>query len=224
MSITKGTWFGAGIDHSSANCIPSTMGAMPHPIHTAIRRTLRPAPLALVWLFSIWCAGCHLNSGPPVEHDGPDSLGLTSTSLGDGQFPTVLTCDGVNTSPALGWNPPPAGTKSLALILNDPHFPPGSFVHWVLFNLPSQSRSLPASLPIQPELPDGTRQGTNDFGKIGYAGPCPHRTHHYVFTLFALDGMVNLPSGATRPQLDDAMRGHVLARGTLVARYTRQGP
>jgi hypothetical protein len=94
-------------------------------------------------------------------------------------------------------------------------------VHWVLFNLPPQSRALSASLPTQAELPDGTRQGTNDFDTIGYCGPCPNGTHHYVFMLFALDTMLNSPPGATRAQLDDAMPGHVLAHGTLTATHRR---
>ncbi len=174
---------------------------------------------ALAALLAVW-AGCR-KSGPPVEHDGPDSLGLSSTSLPDGRFPATLTCDGVNTSPALAWNAPPAATKSFALILNDPDFPEGSFVHWVLFNLPPQSRSLPAAFPTQAELPDGTRQGTNDFDKIGYGGPCPNGTHHYVFMLFALDTKLSVSSGTTRAQLDEAMKGHVLARGTLTATYNR---
>lgn len=166
-------------------------------------------------------AGCRHSSGPPVEHDGPDSLGLTSTSLPESRFPAALTCDGINTSPALAWNAPPVGTKSLALILNDPDFPEGSFVHWVLFNLPPQSRSLNPSFPTQAELPDGTRQGTNDFNKIGYGGPCPNGTHHYVFMLFGLDTKLSLSSGSTRAQLDQAMQGHVLARGALTATYSR---
>ena len=173
------------------------------------------------WLATLLLSGCRRNSGPPVEHDGPDSLGLTSTSLQDGRFPAALTCEGINTSPPLGWGAPPAATKSFALILNDPDFPEGSFVHWVLFNLPSRSRSLSASLPTQEELPNGTRQGKNDFDNIGYGGPCPTGTHHYIFMLFALDTNLALRSGSTRAQLDEAMKGHVLARGTLTATYSR---
>jgi|ERR1700722_15235486 Raf kinase inhibitor-like YbhB/YbcL family protein len=165
-------------------------------------------------------SGCR-HQGPPVEREGPDSLELVSNSLADGRFPASLTCDGVNTSPALAWNAPPDGTGSFALILNDRDLSEG-FVHWLLFNLPPGSRSLPASLSTQAELPDGTLQGKNDFDKIGYGGPCPgHSDHHYVFMLFALDTKLNLPAGATRAQLDDAMKGHVLARGELVARYHR---
>ena len=164
-------------------------------------------------------AGCH-GYGPSVEREGPDSLGLTSPDLGGGRFPTDFTCDGVNTSPALRWNTPPAGTKSLALILSDRRF--GSFVHWVLYDLPPETTSLPTSVPTSGQLPNGARQGQNDFSKIGYRGPCPprHRDHHYAFTLFALDTKLNLPAGATRAQLDDAMNGHVLARGVFTAEFS----
>jgi Raf kinase inhibitor-like YbhB/YbcL family protein len=164
-------------------------------------------------------AGCR-RQGPAVEREGPDSLALTSPDLRDERFPGAFTCDGANTSPALRWNAPPAGTKSLALILNDRSAPPiGSFVHWVLYDLPPEAISLPASLPTSDQLPDGARQGRNDFDKIGYGGPCPpgHSEHHYVFMLFALDAKLNLPAGATRAQVDDAMKGHVLSRGVFTA-------
>jgi len=186
---------------------------------TGRRGNSLPNSLVIPALLLAGLLGCR-HSGPPVENEGPDSLGLTSSSLPDGRFPASLTCDGINTSPALAWNAPPAGTGSLALILNDRDLPNG-FVHWVLFNLPPGSRSLPASLPAQAELPDGARQGANDFGKIGYGGPCPSGTHHYAIMLFALDSMLTLPAGASRAQLDAAMNGHVLARGELVASYYR---
>lgn len=166
--------------------------------------------------------GCR-HQGPPVESEGPDSLGLTSPSFQEGRIPAAFTCDGANTSPVLRWNAPPAATKSLALILNDRDPPMGSFVHWVLYNLPPTTQSLPESVPALDQLPNGARQGRNDFGNIGYGGPCPgHSDHRYVFMVFALDSTLNLPSGATRDQLDDAMKGHVLARGTLTAKFHRQ--
>lgn len=192
----------------------------------AFRRTLRgkphnaAVPVLAALLAVALVAGCRRSAGPPVERDGPDSLDLTSASLPNGTFPTSLTCEGANTSPGLAWNAPPTGTKSFALVLNDRDLTPG-FVHWVLFNLPPGARSLPATLSTQAELPDGTRQGVNDFDKTGYGGPCPQGTHHYAFMLFALDTSLTLPAGSTRAQLDDAMSGHVLARGTLVATYTR---
>jgi hypothetical protein len=165
--------------------------------------------------------GCR-HPGPPVENEGPDSLGLTSSSIPDGRIPTAFTCDGANTSPALHWNTPPPATKSFALILNDRDAPLGSFVHWVMYDLPPATQSLEVSVPSADQLPNGARQGHNDFDAIGYGGPCPgHSEHRYVFMLFALDSKLNLPAGATRAQLDEAMKGHVLARGRLEARFHR---
>jgi Raf kinase inhibitor-like YbhB/YbcL family protein len=164
--------------------------------------------------------GCR-RSGPAVEREGPDSLALTSPDLPSGRFPAAFTCQGANTSPALRWNAAPAATKSLALILNDRSAPGGSFVHWVLYDLPPQTTSLPASVPTLEQLPDGARQGRTDFSGIGYGGPCPQGEHHYLFMLFALDAKLNLPAGATRAELDDAMKGHVLARGELTATFSR---
>jgi Raf kinase inhibitor-like YbhB/YbcL family protein len=166
--------------------------------------------------------GCR-HSGPPVESDGPDSLGLTSSDIRDGQqIPDKFTCNGANISPALAWGAPPAATKSFALILNDRNAPLGSFVHWVIFDLPATTQDLDGSVPAVAQLADGARQGRNDFDKIGYGGPCPgHSEHHYAFMLFALDTKLNLPAGATRAQLDDAMKGHVLARGKFEAGFHR---
>ena len=99
----------------------------------------------------------------------------------------------------------------------------GIFVHWLLYNLPAVTRSLPAAFSTQPQLSDGTLQGNNDFGNIGYGGPCPpgHSQHRYVFDLYALDAFLSLPSGASRRQVEEAMKGHILARGRLVAHYGR---
>ena len=175
-------------------------------------------PLLLAAAF----AGCH-RQGPPVENDGPDLLSLTSSDLGNGRFPDTFTCNGTNISPALHWSAPPAGTKSLALILNDRSAPMGSFVHWVLFDLPPDTTSLPQAMPPLAQLPNGARQGNTDFDKAGYGGPCPqgHKEHHYYFMLFALDAKLNLPAGATRAQVDEAMKGHVLARGVTTASFSR---
>lgn len=148
---------------------------------------------------------------------------MTTTSFRDGRIPKNFTCDGADRSPQLAWSAPPVATKSLALIVADPDAPIGTFVHWVLYNLPATTRELPEGLPKQAELGDGSRQGQNDFSKTGYGGPCPPRgsTHRYFFELYALDAPLNLPAGATRRQVEQAMEGHVLARGELIARYGR---
>jgi Raf kinase inhibitor-like YbhB/YbcL family protein len=123
----------------------------------------------------------------------------------------------------LAWAAPPATARSLALIVTDPDAPVGTFVHWVLFNVPAAQRELPAALPTLEQLPDGSRQGRNDFGNIGYGGPCPpgHSTHRYIFDLYALDATLNLQPGATRKQVEAAMQGHILSRGEVIWRYSR---
>lgn len=147
---------------------------------------------------------------------------LTSPSFRDGRIPKDFTCDGSGKSPRLTWSEAPPATKSLALIATDPDAPMGTFVHWVLYNLPAGARELAEALPTKGQLADGSRQGQNDFGNTGYGGPCPpHGTHRYVFDLYALDTMLNLPDGATRKQVEKAMQGHILARAELIARYGR---
>jgi Raf kinase inhibitor-like YbhB/YbcL family protein len=169
-------------------------------------------------------AGLACRSGSATIGEGKPTLALTSSSFqGGGEIPKKFTCDGADASPELAWPAPPASTQSFSLIVVDPDAPLGSFVHWVLYNLPAGKRELPEALPKQGELPDGSLQGENDFDKTGYGGPCPpgKSPHHYVFTLYALDSRLNLPAGATRKQVENALQGHVLARGTLIGLYHR---
>jgi len=152
------------------------------------------------------------------------TMNLSSTSFQDGsQIPAKYTCSGTGISPQLAWSAPPAKTASLALIVVDPDAPRGTWVHWVLYNLPAGTRALPEGLPALGQLPDGALQGRNDFGKIGYGGPCPPpgSPHHYVFTLYALDAKLNLPVGATQAQVEAAMQGHILANVRLVGLFQR---
>jgi Raf kinase inhibitor-like YbhB/YbcL family protein len=147
---------------------------------------------------------------------------LTSTSF-QNQIPAKYTCSGAGLSPQLAWNAPQTRTSSFALIVTDPDAPRGTWVHWVLYNLPAETRALPEGLPALGQLPDGALQGRNDFGEIGYGGPCPPPgpPHHYHFTLYALDAKLNLPVGAMRAQVEAAMQGHILAKGELVGSYQR---
>ncbi|MBC7225478.1 MAG: YbhB/YbcL family Raf kinase inhibitor-like protein [Anaerolineae bacterium] len=140
-----------------------------------------------------------------------------------GDIPRQYTCDGPDLSPPLRWSDPPAGTQSLALICDDPDAPAGTWVHWVLYRILPSARELPEGIPKQEELADGSRQGRNDFRKIGYGGPCPPRgpKHRYYFRLYALDIVPDLPAGATKAQLLQAMDGHILAQGELMGRYGR---
>jgi Raf kinase inhibitor-like YbhB/YbcL family protein len=154
------------------------------------------------------------------------NLQVTSSAFRDGQaIPKSFTADGTNASPPLQWGDPPDGTKAFALTAEDPDAPRGTWTHWVLFDLPADKRSLGEGVPPDGSLPDGTRQGGNDFGKLGYGGPSPPagKPHRYYFKLYALDAPLNLPPGATRKQVLAAMEGHVLAEGQLMGTYGRPG-
>jgi len=121
------------------------------------------------------------------------------------------------------WREPPASTRSFTLIMDDPDAPIGVFTHWVLFNLPADSRELPEAVPAQSQLSNGAFQGKNDFGKIGYGGPCPPpgSPHRYRFTLYALEQPLDLKPGASKKQVLQAMQGHILAQGQLTGLYQR---
>jgi len=151
---------------------------------------------------------------------------LTSPAFrSGGPIPQDYTADGRNVSPPLSWGDLPPGTKSLALIVEDPDAPRGTFAHWVAYDLPAESRELGEGVPAQATLANGTVQGTNDFGKAGYGGPSPPpgKPHHYFFRLFALDRPIDLPPGATREQLLVKKEGHVLGHGELMGTYGRSG-
>lgn len=148
---------------------------------------------------------------------------ITSTAFREGgMIPKRHTCDGTNVSPPLAWTSVPNDTKSFALIYDDPDAPMGTWVHWVLFNLPANVKELSENIQSQKTFANGAKQGKNDFGKIGYGGPCPPSgTHRYYFKLYALDIMINLEAGATKKQLLKAMQGHILAEGQLMGKYKR---
>lgn len=152
------------------------------------------------------------------------ALMLESTAFRDGDMiPSKHTCDGTNTSPPLQWQGLPPGTTSLALIADDPDAPMGIWVHWILYNIPPTCGGLPEGMPKDSRLPDGTLQGTTSYRTTGYGGPCPPSgTHRYYFALYALDRMLDLKPGATRGEIDNAMRGHVLAETRFMGRYRRQ--
>jgi Raf kinase inhibitor-like YbhB/YbcL family protein len=180
--------------------------------------------LLLILAFPCLCLGCKQPSNDPPSGESLMSIELTSTAFQSGAtIPKQYTGDGADRSPPLHWSEPPAGTKSLALICDDPDAPRGTWVHWVLFNLPAQARELEEGVPTTEPLANGAKQGKNDFGKIGYGGPSPPRgkPHRYFFKLYALDTMLDVPPGATRAQVADAMKGHILAEGHLMGSYGR---
>jgi Raf kinase inhibitor-like YbhB/YbcL family protein len=140
-----------------------------------------------------------------------------------GKIPGKYTCDGMDISPPLSWTSGPEGTKTFALICDDPDAPMGTWVHWVLFNLPADITEFSENVPPEKELENGAKQGMNDFRKIGYGGPCPPGgTHRYFFKLYALDTEINLEAGATKAELLEAMEGHILAEGQMIGRYERR--
>ena len=151
------------------------------------------------------------------------NIKLTSTAFQpDGMIPAKYTCDGANVSPPLEWSGVPEATKSLALICDDPDAPGKTWVHWVVFNLPASKTSLPENVPPQETIASGGKQGTNDFKKIGYGGPCPPSgTHRYFFKIYALDTELKLDSKTTKDQLSQAMKDHLLAQGELIGRYKK---
>jgi Raf kinase inhibitor-like YbhB/YbcL family protein len=185
---------------------------------------LRPFFILLVLAFPCFCPGCKPASNETPSGESSMSIQLTSTGFRAGAIiPKQYTGDGADRSPPLRWSEPPSGTKSLALICDDPDDPRGTWVHWVLFNLPPQTHELEEGVPTAEALGNGAKQGKNDFGNIGYGGPAPPKgkPHRYVFKLYALDVAVDLPAGATKAQLMDAMKGHILVEGQLVGIYGR---
>jgi Raf kinase inhibitor-like YbhB/YbcL family protein len=154
----------------------------------------------------------------------PATIQLTSPAFTHGAvIPQAHTCEGEDLSPPLTWSGVPVERRSLALVCDDPDAPRGTWVHWVLYNLPGETIELSPGVPMVPELPSGARQGRNDSGEIGYSGPCPPpgKPHRYYFRLYALDIMLTLPHGVSKAELEEAIADHVIAQGTLMGVYQR---
>jgi len=149
---------------------------------------------------------------------------VTSPAFSAGQpIPTKYTCDGADVSPPLKWEGVPDGTKSLALICDDPDAPAGTWVHWVLYDLPLTATELTEKIAATDTLPNGAKQGLNDFKRTGYGGPCPPPggAHRYFFKVYALDTATSLKPRASKADVLRAMQGHVLAEGELTGTYQR---
>ena len=178
----------------------------------------------------IWLGGCGPStslrtSGQPTltATAVPETITLTSSAfMPDGAIPQLYTCHGQNISPPLAWHGGPQQTVTYILTMVD--LTAASSTHWVLFNLPAGTQSLPAGIPRDGQLANGARQGTNALGMLGYYGPCPAgpqgQTDHYHFTLYALDVALSLAAGASREQVLDAAGSHMLAQGELVGTYS----
>ena len=158
-----------------------------------------------------------------VTMGGENQIEVKSTAFQEGgMIPEQYTCDGADVSPPLAWSAVPEGTKSIALICDDPDAPGGTWVHWVLFNLPPDTKEIPENLPAHKKLQNGAIHGTNDFRKIGYGGPCPPSgTHRYFFKVYALDTEIDLKAGITKRKLLKAMKEYIVAEGQLMGKYTR---
>lgn len=172
--------------------------------------------------------GNHYNvgNGTLIQAEGLRTMafGITSASFTNGgEIPKKFTCDGADVSPELTWIHPPTGTQSFALIMDDPDAPPGSWTHWVIFDLPAQISGLPEAVPKVDELPTGGHQGRNDFRKIGYGGPCPPpgKAHRYFFKLYALDRMLSMKPGSCKQEVERAMENHILEKTEVVGKYQR---
>lgn len=199
----------------SAKCVPRTH---------ILRRMLMPIRLATLAVAGVAAVA----SAQPA----PATLTVTSPTITAGQpIPKQYSADGENTSPALAWSGAPATTKSFALICDDPDVPmPQPFVHWVIYNIPATAKGVPANIPIDPAaaMPAeiaGAVQGPSGFRRPIYRGPAPPpgKPHHYHFTVYALD-IADLPAGLGKTQLVEAMTGHVVGQGELVATYERKAP
>ncbi|MBN2188133.1 MAG: YbhB/YbcL family Raf kinase inhibitor-like protein [Chitinispirillaceae bacterium] len=153
-----------------------------------------------------------------------DTITIESAAFGQMQpIPPQYTCDGADVSPPLAWSNVPPAAKSMVLIVDDPDAPAGTWVHWVVYDLPATIDSLPENMPKTDTLPTGGKQGRTDFNRVGWNGPCPPGgTHRYFFKIYALDTILNLPAGKTRAEIEKAMKGHLLAKGDLVGTYTRK--
>jgi Raf kinase inhibitor-like YbhB/YbcL family protein len=173
------------------------------------------------WLLLLPLIGVLLLSSETLCKEGDKMGALTITSLAfehNGSIPKQYTCDGKDISPPLGFEGVPPTAKSLALIVDDPDAPAGTWVHWVLWNIDPKMKGITENV-----VPTGSVQGKNDFRKNSYGGPCPPSgTHRYFFKLYALNTMLTIGQGSTKADLEKAMKGHILAEGQIIGLYKRK--
>ena len=175
--------------------------------------------IILTFVMLIW--GFHHDAFSAQK--GAGKMQITSSAFTEGSMiPEKYTCDGQDISPPLEWKIAPVGTKSFTLISDDPDAPVGTWVHWVAYNIPSNTTKLDENVKPEKEFKNGMRQGSNSWPKIGYGGPCPPSgTHRYYFKLYALDVVLDIKPGATKEQVLQLMKGHVIAEAQLMGKYKR---
>ncbi|MDD1705668.1 MAG: YbhB/YbcL family Raf kinase inhibitor-like protein [Methanoregulaceae archaeon] len=152
------------------------------------------------------------------------AIEITSEAFGEGaRIPDEYTCKGSNVSPPLSFGSFPAGTQSIVVICDDPDAPSGLFTHWILYNVPKDAKRIQKGVARKPVLIDGSRHGSNSYGRMEYSGPCPPpgRPHHYHFDVYALDSILALRAPVTRKDIGDAMEGHMLGKGSLTGLFSR---
>lgn len=174
---------------------------------------------SILFIFILTSTACTPDNGQHVQENSREKeIGLMSSAFSDGEMiPQKYTCDAENVSPPLFWSDIPEGTESMALIVDDPDAPVGTWVHWVLYDIPADQYSLPEGV-----IGVGN-EGKNNFGNVGYGGPCPPMgpTHRYFFKIYALATTLGLDAGETKENLERAMEGHILAQGHLMGQYQR---
>ena len=191
----------------------------------------KKSPAITLLLLMLVVAGCatrpklsaqnSASTSTPQAKKGSIKLIIAAFKKG-ASIPRQYSCDGVNVSPPLEWSGVPKSAKTVAIIADDPDAPAGTWVHWVLYNLPAENIGMVENLPATESLKAGGFQGKNDFGDIGYGGPCPPSgTHRYFFKIYALDSELPLKAGATKAEVEKAMAGHVVAQGQLMGTYRR---
>jgi len=190
------------------------------------RNTVILLIVSLVAISILACSGGdHDNKVFDPESSLIATLDFSSPAFEDGDtIPVEYTCDGANSSPPLKWSDVPTGTRSLAVVVDDPDASSGIFRHWSVIDIPAASRSLQAQQPTDFELKDSIRQANNDFGHYGYGGPCPPsgEEHEYIFFIFALTEPINLEDDANPQDVSSALRGKVIGTGSFSGMYARR--
>jgi Raf kinase inhibitor-like YbhB/YbcL family protein len=183
---------------------------------------MKPVSVTSIVIISL-LAAFMLQDTAAAASKGGTSMELKSTAFTmGGMIPPKYSCGGENVSPPLAWKGVPEGTRSIAIITDDPDAPMGTWVHWVYYNIPANVQALGEKVPQGKNPSAGGTQGMNDSRHIGYDGPCPPSgTHRYYFKVYALDASLSLPPGATKKEVLKAMDGHVLGESVLMGKFSR---